>query len=280
MRDREDGREEERIEGVLGQHGVGVRERRHDHGHRRDEERRAPRDDEPREEVRGDRGERHQDGVERERHVVGDVAILDERPHRRDHGRVDLAPAEDGHVADGGPAALGDAPREVRVDELVGEDPGARHPEPDEEPDDRRGDDDERQARTRRRATGARPRGARGRARRSGRPRAGRRDRRELAPGLHAESVSIAEVGGPRRTGKSRLAVAPDRRCPPPRTGSDARRVKTCGRRPMRQQCLGAWRARGKTSACRREAARSPRSPRDARRCRRRRCSSAACFPA
>ena len=73
--------------------------------------------------------------------------VAEQRPRRRDQRRVHLSPAEDRDSSDRRPSALGDALRELRVDDLVGEDPRRRNTDPDGAAHDRRDRDPDEQRR-------------------------------------------------------------------------------------------------------------------------------------
>ena len=212
--DREEGDEEDRIAGVLREHRAGVGERGDEHRQPGDEDRRPPGHEQPSKEIRRDRGQRHHEGVDDEGDVVGDIPIPDQRPDRGDHGGVHLAPAEYRHAPHGGPPALGDAPREVRVDKLVGQDPRARSAERDPRPRERRDADDGHEPR--RRGTGElrEP----GRRRPIG-------DARIVGPDLPAQRHDRAQHGHPERA--VHLEEGEDCRSVQPRKAGTARPGRT-----------------------------------------------------
>ena len=74
--------------------------------------------------------------------MVGGDGVGEERPGGRDQQRVDDAPAERGVAPHGGKPAVRDRARELRVEQLVGQDPRARRGQADGEAHEHRQADD------------------------------------------------------------------------------------------------------------------------------------------
>ena len=146
--EREHGDQEHRVERVLGHQRAGVEHRRERHRQPRGEQREPGLEHPAREEVRRDRGERDHEPVDRLRGGVGVRHGVEQRVRRRDQERVDDAVRAAGRlVADEEAAALRDALRELRVDELVDHDPRGNDPAAEAVADERREDDDAREPR-------------------------------------------------------------------------------------------------------------------------------------
>ena len=140
-------REEDREEDVLGHHLAGVEERRERDGEHGREERQPHRQNPTREEVRREGSERHRDGVDRLDRGVRVRQRVEEQVRRRDHERVDQPVTVCGDPADREAVSRREAARELRVDELVDDDPRGVDAQREEEPRDRRHGDDRRQPR-------------------------------------------------------------------------------------------------------------------------------------
>jgi hypothetical protein len=144
--DQEHGQQEHRVERVLGHDDAAVGHRRHEHREEGDEEGGTSLDEHAREEIGGHRRQGHQQRVDAKGDVVRPDRAVEQRPRRRDQRGVHLAPAEDRHASDRRTPACRDALRELRVDDLVGEDPDRRDGEADRGPNERRDGDDRGQA--------------------------------------------------------------------------------------------------------------------------------------
>ena len=138
--DRQDRREEDRVEGVLGHQRGRVDHRGHRDRERGRHERERLREHAAGEEVGRDRGQRHRDRVDRLRRRVGVRDGLVGRPGGRDQQRVDEPVPGARMVADHEVAGGREALRELRVDQLVDHDPRRRRPAAELEAD--RGRDD------------------------------------------------------------------------------------------------------------------------------------------
>ena len=219
-RPRED--ERHRVEERLGddRRRVGHRGDR-DRGHRADE-REAPTRHATRDQPGGDGCERHRDRVRRLRRRVGARQEVEDRVRRREEDRVQDAVAAGRHPTHGERPGVGDAPGELRVDQLVDEDERCGHRADEPGAQCGGGDDDPGQPHPVGHAGDARPPGVIHR----GRPR-------------RAVSRSRPPPASPERS----------RPRPPPRSRRRAPRPRLT-RPPARVSNAAAWRSATAASAC------------------------------
>ena len=128
--DQPNGEQEDRIRRVFGHDDAGVGHRRDENGHRRHEQRSSLLEEETGQKVGGYRCDRHQERIRDEGRVIRPERVVEDGPCRRDQRWIHLAPTEDRHTPYGRPPTLGDVLGEIRVHDLVGQDPRRGNAEP------------------------------------------------------------------------------------------------------------------------------------------------------